>query len=351
MAYSTISKPSLHFNTKLYTGTGATQSITGLGFQPDWCWIKSRDTGNHNHNLIDVVRAAPNILATDGNSAQWTNSTDGFTAFGTDGFTLGANTAGQQSYELNKNNDDYVSWNWKAGNSAGSTNNDGSVTSTVSANTTAGFSIVKFNYPSSGNFTFGHGLGVAPRMFILRGYTGTANWQVYHQGLGNTYNTQLNFDSATSTAANWWGSTSPTSTVCTVGADLIESGQTAIAYCFAEKKGYSKFDKYTGNGDTNGTFIYTGFKPAWVMFKRTDNSSNWHMQDNKRIGYNQNNYRLYADVTDAETTSGVVDFLSNGFKFRATAMNTNNGTFIYMAFAEEPLVANVGTSGIPATAR
>ena len=213
-----IDKPSLHFNTKLYTANNGTQSITGVGFQPDWTWIKCR-TQSYNHALFDSVRGATKLIRSNQNNAEETHSTT-LTAFDSDGFSLGGNDA-----FTNNGSETYVSWNWKAGNSAGSTNNDGSVTSTVSANTTAGFSICKFDFPSSGNFTFGHGLGVAPRMFILRGYTGTANWQVYHQGLGNTYNTQLNFDSATSTAANWWGSTSPTSTVCTVGADLIESGQ------------------------------------------------------------------------------------------------------------------------------
>ena len=351
MAYSTISKPSLHFNTKLYTGTGSTNAQTGIGFQPDFTWIKVRSNGTYGHALFDAVRGVNKPISTNSASAEGNDATSGNTSlnsFDSDGFTLGG-----FYNKVNQSGQTFVSWNWKAGNSAGSTNNDGSVASTVSANTTAGFSIVKFNYPSSGNFTFGHGLGVAPRMFMLKGYTGTANWQVFNEQKGNTWNTQMNYDSASSSGANWWGSTSPTSTVCTVGADLIESGQTAIAYCFAEKKGYSKFGTYTSNGDADGPFIYTGFKPAFVLIKNTNASALWMLYDNKRDIDNPNTKSLMPNATNQEDVNAEnMDFLSNGFKCRGTGVKMNTGTnvFLYMAFAEEPLVANVG-QGIPATAK
>ena len=338
-----IDKPSLHFNTKLYTANNGTQSITGVGFQPDWTWIKCR-TQSYNHALFDSVRGATKLIRSNQNNAEETHSTT-LTAFDSDGFSLGGNDA-----FTNNGSETYVSWNWKAGNSAGSTNNDGSVTSTVSANTTAGFSICKFDFPSSGNFTFGHGLGVAPRMFILRGYTAAANWQVYNEAKGNTFNTQLNFNSASNSAANWWGSTSPTSTVCTVGADLIESGQTAIAYCFAEKPGYSKIGMYTGNGNADGAFVYTGFKPAFILVKNTTNSQSWYLLDIKRDTYNPIRTYLYADGNTNDQDHIFFDFYSNGFKARNTVSgyNADNDNYIYMAFAEAPLV---GSNNVPCTAR
>ena len=342
MAYTTINKSSDNFNTILNTGNGSTQNITNVGFQPDLVWAKRRNTGG-NHQWYDAVRGATYTIWSDGNWAQ-ASYTDGLTSFDSDGFTAGGNG------DLNASGGTYAYWNWKAGNSTGSTNNDGSVTSTVSANTTAGFSICKFTFPSSGNFTFGHGLGVAPKMFILKGYTATANWQVYNESLGNTYNTQLNVSSASNTAANWWGSTSPTSTVCTVGADLVESGQTAIAYCFAEKTGYSKFGKYSGNSNADGSFIYLGFKPSFIMVKRTDTGNsydNWIIYDNKRSGYNPDNDRLHADITDAENNDNTIDIVSNGFKIRSNNSNLNGGTHIYMAFGQ----SLVGSNNVPCTAR
>jgi len=336
-----INKPNLHFNTKLYTGNGSVRTETGVGFQPDFTWIKDR-TGTNAHTLTDAVRGANYQVYTNLNNAQ-TNASGYLTAFASDGFTLGTDGA------VNQNSSNYASWNWKA-NGAGSANTDGSVnTAATSANTTAGFSICKFSYPGSGNFTIGHGLGVAPDVVILKGL-GTANWQVYTSALGNTYNTQLNYSSASSTAANWWGSTSPTSTVFTVGADLVESGQDGIAYCFASKKGFSKFDKYTGNGNADGTFVYTGFKPAWVMVKGTQNGVNWHMFDNKRTTFNVVNKEFYADANSAEATATRMDFVSNGFKLRSSSGSENGSgnTYLYFAFAENPIV---GTNNLPAVAR
>ena len=346
MAYTTINKSSLHFNTKLWTGTGSENAITGVGFQPDWVWIKERNNTT-SHRSFDVLRGATYEVFPDLNDGHSADA-QSLKSFDSDGFTLGTDGA------TNGSSDTYVAWNWKAGGS-GSANSNGSVASTVSANTTAGFSIVKFSYPGSGNFTVGHGLGVAPKMFILKGL-GTANWQVYHESLGNTNNTQMNYTNAKTSAANWWGSTSPTSTVFTVGADLIESGQDGIAYCFAEKKGFSKFGSYKGNASGEGTFIYTGFKPAFLLIKNADASStDWYMYDNKRGGPlatiygNVNKYFVKANSSAAESNESL-DMLSNGFKMRITNnfLNGSGNQMIYMAFAEAPLVS---TENIPCTAR
>ena len=344
MAYTTINKSTDYFNTKLYTGNGSTNAITGVGFQPDWIWLKNRDTAN-SHQLYDAVRGTTKYLESDNNGAEYT-SANGISAFGTDGFTINGNLTG-----ANNSGDDFASWNWKAGNSSGSTNNDGSVTSTVSANTTAGFSICKFNYPNSGNFTFGHGLGVAPKMFILKGLGANTNWQMYHGALGNTFNTQLNLTGASNSGANWWGSTSPTSTVCTVGSDLVETGnQGGIAYCFAEKTGYSKFGSYTGNGNADGIFIYTGFKPAFYIIKKTDSSKNWFLHDNKRGGvYNPQSNYVNPNLNEAENSFTGIDILSNGLKLRTsgTGHNQNGASYIFMAFGQ----SLVGSNNVPCTAR
>ena len=346
MAYTTIKKPSDYFNTKLYTGNDGTLAISGVGFQPDWTWIKCRSHGgsaSFEHVLTDAVRGVNKTLVSNDTDAETTNNATGYlSVFGSDGFTV---TGGDAVNGVGRT---YASWNWLGANGTAS-NTDGSVTSTVSANTTSGFSICKFTNPSSAiNFTFGHGLGVAPKMFIMKGLN-TSNWQVYNESVGNTYNTQLNYDNASTSAANWWGSTSPTSTVCTVGADLVETSQDSIAYCFAEVKGFSKFGTYTGNGSTDGTFIYTGFKPAFFICKRTSDIDDWFVFDNKRQGYNLSNNELRPNTNVAEgTTQDRIDILSNGIKHRqgGSAQNRSGDTYMYMAFAEEPLVGDN-----PATAR
>ena len=348
MAYTTIDDPSAYFQTALYNGNAGTQSITLDGsedMQPDMVWIKCR-SGTHateNHNLFDSVRGANKFMIPNGTTAS-TTDTNSLTAFNSDGFSLGTRT------DVNGSGA-YVGWNWKASGSTAS-NSNGSVTSTVSANTTAGFSICTFTNPSSAaNFTFGHGLGVSARMFIMKGLN-TSNWQVYHESMGNTNMLQLNYTNAKSSAANWWGSTSPTSSVCTVGADFVETNQTSVAYVFAEKKGYSKFGSYTGNGNADGTFVYTGFRPAWGMFKRTDNTADWYIYDNKRNTFNVLDDRLEANNSDAEAADGgdgnTVDYVSNGFKLRGSGGSMNDGTFVYMIFAEAPFV---NSSGVPNNAR
>ncbi len=345
MAYSTIPKPSVYFNTKLYTGNGTLgHAITGVGHQPDFVWIKNRDATNR-HTLHDVVRGVTKRLRTDGTDAE--DTTDPFTSFDSDGFTLNSTGGG-----INGNTENYVSWNWKAGTGQGSSNTDGSINTTyTSVNTTAGFSISKYTGTSS-SATVGHGLGVAPKMIITKQLSGTSSWGVYHVSRGNGVGMILNETGTGASSSTYWNNTSPTSSVFSIGSDAVcnANGQDFIAYCFAEKTGYSKFGSYTGNGNADGSFIYTGFKPAFLMVKRTDTADTWIMYDNKRIGYNPNNYFLQANSNAAESSSDRFDLLSNGFKPRYdwTPINASGGTYIYMAFAEAPLV---GSNNVPCTAR
>jgi len=347
MAYTDIDKPSDYFNTVLYTGNGSTQSITGVGFQPDWVWLKQRanDVANRNHMLFDSNRGTQKALSSNTTDAEDT-STAYLTSYDSDGFTLGSSSV------LNRNTTTYASWNWLASNTTAS-NTDGSITSTVSASTVSGFSIV--SYTGTGSLaTVGHGLGVAPSMIFGINRTNGGNWFGYHKSLSATQNIQLNQTSASSTNSTFYNNTEPTSSVFTINtnSDINTSGNNLIAYCFAEKKGFSKFGSYTGNGSTDGTFVYTGFKPAFVIGKRTNDVEDWFLFDSARDTYNVNNKLLYPNGTNAEYTgvSARNDFLSNGFKMRITD-NKENGagsTYIYMAFAENPFVTS---TGIPTTAR
>jgi|5_EtaG_2_1085323.scaffolds.fasta_scaffold49150_2 hypothetical protein len=469
MAYTTIDKPTDYFNTKLYTGTGATQSITGVGFQPDWVWLKNR-TGAYDHKLFDVIRPSNKFLSSNLTNAEATTSN--FSSIDSDGFTV---TNNDGAYNLSGNN--YASWNWLAGGTApaitytvkvvsdggnkyrfndfgtsavtldlqeggtytfdqsdssnsghplrfsttsngthgggseyttgvttvgtpgssgaktiitvgsgvatlyyyctqhsgmggqantnslfGSSNFSGSIQSTVSANTTAGFSIVKYtgNGASNDTATIGHGLGVASNMIMVKCLNATGGWQTSSTSLGWNNVLQLNqtYAQASGTYAFGQSGVTPTSTVFTVSATSGDNhtntnNNNYIAYCFAEKKGYSKFGSYTGNGNSDGTFVYTGFKPAWVMVKNTtDAGYNWVIYDNKRVGFNPDNDTLNANESRAEQTTGFghIDIVSNGFKIRASTNDTNRSgnVFIYMAFAKNPFVTS---TGIPTTAR
>jgi len=344
MAYTTIKKPSDYFNTVLYSGNNSTQSITGVGHQPDLIWVKARnDTANH--TLTDVIRGTNSVLYTNQTQAPDT-PTNAITSFDSDGFSLGNNGS------FNASGINYASWNWLADNTSGSSNTDGSITSTVSANTTSGFSIVSYT-GTGANATIGHGLGVAPKMVIIKDLSAVKDWAVYHASLGNTKYLEINTSDAEGTASNAWNNTSPTSSVVNLGSrdTLNTSGDNYIAYCFAPKKGFSAMGQYTGNGSTDGTFVYTGFKPAFLMIKNSSTgSTDWTICDSKRDGFNANNYRLFANTTGAESTSNPWEMYSNGFKMTTTGsfVNTSGDNFIYMAFAENPLV---GTNNIPATAR
>jgi hypothetical protein len=355
MAYTTINKSSDYFNTVTYTGDGnATQAITNT-FQTDFSWIKHRGT-TAAHTLQDAVRGFSESKKLSSNSTDAENNASGATwgdyggvsAVGATSFTVYKGS--QTPYQTNESGANYVAWNWKA-NGAGSANTDGTINSTVSVSATSGFSIVKWT-GTNANATVGHGLGVAPKMIIIRRLESTSDWVVYHSSVGNTSRLVLNSTGASSANSAFFNNTSPTSTTFSVGSDGGSNGSTDnyIAYCFAEKTGYSKFGSYTGNGSTDGTFVYTGFKPAFVMVKNTETSSNaWNMFDAKRSPFNILNARLYASANASEGTGNMCDFLSNGVKFRNTDSDWNSThKFIYMAFAEAPLV---GTNNVPCNAR
>ena len=347
MAYAAISKPSLHFDGKTYLGSSSAVTVTGLGFQPDLVWVKDRDNGN-NHVLVDVVRGAGKFLQSNLANAEVNNSSQSISAFTSDGFTTGnANPANEQASTTLG----FMSWNWLAGNSSGSANNDGSIATTVSVNQTAGCSIFTFTGTGS-NGTLGHGLNAVPEMYIIKRYDSSNNWRVYHKDVGNTKYITLETTEASQTSSGFANNTSPTSSVISVGnlGSANASGGSMLCYAFAPKKGYSKFGKYTGNGNANGTFVHTGFKPAFIMLKKTNDIANWMIHDDKRLGYNVDNNNLKPNTADVEATADTLDILSNGFKLRTSGSGENNGNFVYMAFAAEPLVANVG-QGIPATAR
>jgi len=352
MAYSSIVKPSVYFNTKLYTGNGGTQSITGVGFKPDLLWQKNRSS-TYGNMWFDAVRGASQRLMSNTTGGQSGTSPDSITSFDSDGFSLGADVA------VNDNNGNSLAWNWKAGTGQGSSNTDGSINTTyTSVNTTAGFSISQYTGTGS-NATVGHGLGVAPKMIIVKKLNGSSSWLVYNKNIGNNKLLYLNGTQAqVSTDATFMQNTDPTSSVFSVGTwgDINGSSDTFIAYCFAEKTGYSKISTYVGNGSTDGTFVYTGFKPAWLMVKLSSAANeNWAVYDNKRNPFNTTtSQRIRANDTQADTTSNSeIDLLSNGFKVHDNdaEINGSGNTYIYMAFAEEPLVANSGSNGVPATAR
>jgi len=348
MAYTTIDKPSKYFNTNTWTGNGTTQSITGLNFSPDWVWIKKRSGGTaRSHQLYDVIRTATKYLHSDTTDAEGTFS-NGLTAFNSDGFSIGDGDG------VNGNTFTYVGWSWDA-NGAGVSNTQGSITSTVSANTTSGFSIVSYTSDGNSGATVGHGLGVAPKMVIVKRRNSAEDWGVGHTSLGWTNFLRLNTTGASSSSAGLWNNTAPSSTVVTLGNSGISnngSGTTMIMYCFAEVKGFSKFGSYTGNGSTDGTFVYTGFKPAFVLYKVSSTTDSWMIMDNKRDIFNQVINQLEPNVNNAavDNTARAMDFLSNGFKFRSTNTQNNQSgaTYIYMAFAENPFVSS---TGIPTTAR
>nr|BAR39391.1 hypothetical protein [uncultured Mediterranean phage uvMED] len=356
MAYTTIKKPSDYFNTKLYNGTAANQSITGIGFQPDFTWIKIRTTG-FNHRLQDSVRGATKSLYTNLTNTEQTN-TDGVLSFDTDGFSLG-NDASNGSF--NRSGDTFVSWNWKAGTSVSGTTT-GSGTSKAysgSVNTTSGFSIIKYIGNGTAGHQIPHHLGAVPKMIILKNITGgSENWYVYHASLGNNKDLLLNLTNDATGTVTTWNNTTPTSTVWTMSdQSAINStdGNDHIAYCFAEKTGYSKFGSYTGT--SSEVFIYTGFKPKFILIKKTSEAASWHLFDTSRTvsnGGNQLNKILFPNLSNAEVDDAYnyVDAYSNGFRCfsgpsgQGTETNKNGQTFIYMAIAEEPLVGDN-----PATAR
>jgi len=351
MAYSSIVKSSDYFNTKLYTG-GATD-VSSLSFQPDFVWAKKR-SGSENHGLFDAVRGATKTLSSNDTAAESTRG-GSLTSFDSDGWSMGGSDG-----IISASGSTYVGWAWKAGGGQGSSNTDGSVNTTyTSVNTTAGFSISTVSKPNTNVATIGHGLGATPKFIIGKDLDTADNFTCYHESLGNGKGIYLNSTNGETTASSFWNSTSPTNSVFTLGSDNTWNSPSILFYCFAEKAGFSKFGSYVGNNNANGPFIYTGFKPAWVMVKNSSSSGfSWEIFDNKRNATdgvtNVIEKRLFPDSNAAEgsNSDGYLDFVSNGFKIRKTGdSNAGNETYIYVAFAEEPLVANSGASGVPATAR
>jgi len=359
MAYTTINDPSKYFQVALYTGNqNANVAVVNDGnsdLQPDWVWGKNRD-GDSNHWLFDSSRGTTKMIQSDQTNAEETQS--GVTAFNSDGFTLG------DWIGSTKTNEAYVAWQWKA-NGGTTTTNDasstgvGTIDSVYQANTTAGFSIVTYTGTTSAG-SIAHGLGAVPKMIIVKNRDdGAENWAVQSPTASDPWTDYMYLDlaNAPDDNAGLWNDTAPTSTVFTIGTSgVVSQAENHVAYCFAEKQGYSKIGRYIGNGNADGSFVYTGFKPAWVMIKRASGSENWVIWDNQRDPFNNFYHVLLANASSAEDTTNagsggryVGDFLSNGFKLRNTHDTSNSSsTYIYMAFAESPFVSSTGT---PTTAR
>jgi hypothetical protein len=326
------SSPQDYFNTVLYTGNGTSQSVTGVGFQPDFVAIKVRSVAS-GHYDFDVLRGTQKRLGFNTTGAEITN-TNSLTSFNSDGFSVGSEDS------VNGSGRTIVAWNWKA-NGSGVSNTDGSITSTVSANTESGFSIVSYTGNGTAGATVGHGLNSAPDWVVTHRRDSTSSWRVYHSALGATKMIELHTTGAAE-VNGVWNNTEPTSSVFTLSSfgDVNTNTGTYIAYCFHSVEGFSKFGSYTGNGSTDGPFVYTGFRPAFVITKRTNSTSSWHMYDTTRLDRNPNAYLLFAESSSAESTGGTnyIDTLSNGFKCRGTgdALNVSGSSYIYMAFAENP---------------
>ena len=330
---STIPAGNKFMDILLYTGTAPTpQTVTGLNFQTDFSWVKTRGY-NTEHVLSNVIGGPAFTLSSNTTAAEYNGGTANITAFNSNGITVGT------ADRVNRSGVGLVAWNWKA-NGAGVTNTSGSITSTVSANTTSGFSVVTYT-GTGANATVGHGLNVAPSMVMFKKRNGTSDWVVYHASVGATAALFLNLTNASTTNSVYFNNTAPTSSVLSLGtASAVNdtSSTTHVAYCFTPIAGFSAFGSYTGNGSTDGPFIYTGFRPRWIMFKRTNSTGNWVIFDTARGTYNQTPNGLFPDLSDAEDSSSIFDLLSNGFKARSSgsAYNVNGGAYIYAAFAENP---------------
>tara|TARA_R110000824_G_scaffold227126_1_gene414941 strand:- start:256 stop:1290 length:1035 start_codon:yes stop_codon:yes gene_type:complete len=342
-AYTTVNDAGSFYNTILYTGTGsAGQAQTGVGFAPDWVWMKARNT-TQAYGVFDTVRGVDNILYTNNDSGEAADA-NSLTAFGSDGFTVGS------SGKTGASASNYAAWNWMAGTTTGLSGGD-ITPSAYSINTTSGFGIYKYTGNGSSTQTIAHGLGDVPAMMIIKG-TGAYSWIVYHKAIGNTKKLILNTDVAPATDANVWQDTTPTSTVFTLGNSSEVNNNTSgyIAYVFAEKQGYSKMGSYTGNSNADGTFVYTGFRPAFVLIKG-DSGINWNILDTQRPSYNPADPPLWPNSNVGQVDPYPIDILSNGFKARTTSSQNNasgSSPYSYTAFAESPFV---NSSGVPTNAR
>jgi hypothetical protein len=357
----TIDDGSQYFDTALHTGNnGSGRTFTGLNFQPDWIWGKVRNSSNYTPFSVDSSRGGDKFLTTSSSASEDPGSHGKVSSFNSDGTTwIDGSNATYPRLHYNDGSGSalggstYVFWQWKANGGSTSSNTNGSITSTVQANPTAGFSIVLYTGTGS-NATIGHGLGVAPKMIICKQRNNTLahDWMVYHEGIGNTKYLNLNQTNAPGTASTVWQNTTPTSSVFSVGTagSVNQSGKNQLAYCFADIEGYSAFGKYTGNGSNDGAFVYTGFSPAFTLIKRTNSTGEWAMHDNARNPSNVVDKYLWANKPDAEGISNIYDRCANGFKLRgtSTSWNASGSTYIYMAFAENPFVSS---TAIPVTAR
>lgn len=366
MAYTTINDPSIYFNTVLWTGNNTNnRSITGVGFQPDLTWIKQRQTQVSDHCLFDSTRGSNKKLCSNSNAAQVSPTLyGGVGSFGSDGFTLVNGTTEVVStymFEVNKTSETYVAWNWKCNGGTTSTNTDGTITTTTQSNATAGFSIATWTGNGTNGATIGHGNGGIPNGYIVKRLDTTASWGVGGGYTGNIWVggtsdvLNLNSDGAVTEVNNYWGSSVPNNNILPLSADgeVNASGGSYIGYFFRSIQGYSKLGRYRGNGSSNGTFIYTGFKPAFIMMKRTDSADSWVIVDAARDPINKDTNsmaRLRANLFNVEATNQPIDFFSNGFKYKSTytGYNTAGATYLYMAFAENPFVTS---TGVPTTAR
>jgi hypothetical protein len=345
----TINNGASHMAASTYTGNGTTQSIvnngnnaTSTSIRPDFVWLKGRSVAYH-HGLWDTIRGAGKHLSSSTTNAEGNNDIDGYlSAFNNNGFTLSAGT--NSSATWNQNAATFVGWQWVAGQGVTSNNTSGTVTSTVSVNQSAGFSIATFTSPSTGASSpssFGHGLGVTPALVIVKSRTNIMDWYIYHQSLGNTKVSYLNGTAAAATSSTSWNNTSPTSSIVTLGTQFFDIG-TVVAYCWSEVAGYSKFGSYTGNGAANGPFIYCGFRPRWILIKDiTSAVTNWQILDTSRDTYNQVVNSLAANALSAEAVYGSsygIDVTANGFKIRlaGSPINISADTHIFAAFAENP---------------
>ena len=350
MAYTTIDDPSAYFKVQLYTGDGAadhaiTFDDTDTDMQPDFVWIKNRDAADE-HCLFDSVRGATKVLHI--TTAVEATDADTLDSFTSDGFQVDADV------KVNTNTEKYVAWCWKAGTTSGIDATGADITpSAYSFNQTSGFSIIKYTGNDTADTQVAHGIGAVPKFGIFKSYADTTHrWQTYHHSLAT--NQKLYFDDthAAVTDVDAWNETDPTSVNWTIDTedDANESGELILAYSWAEVQGFSKFGSYTGNGNADGPFVYTGFRPAFVMVKRSNSTGSWGMRDNKREAYNNGQDFLLADGSNADQTSATIDFLSNGFKLRhnGSEENTSGSTMIYMAFAEAPFV---NSNGVPCNAR
>ena len=329
--------PSENFNTVLYDGTGSAQSITGVGFKPDWVWIKQRN-GTAWNSVFDSTRGAGKRIVTNSSNAENTDI-QRLSSFDADGFSLGSDG------DVNGSGKTFVAWCWKANGGTTSSNTDGSVTSTVQANTQAGFSVVTATAPASGVFTVGHGLNAEIDLYVIKNTSSTGGWQMYVRDLGANKYIELNATSAAGTSTSFWDNTNPTSSVFTMQSGYVITGSSNfVAYCFKSIVGFSKFSTYTGNGSAAGPIVNTGFEPAFVMVKTASGNNGWAILDNKRNTTNIRNLVLFANSDEAEYTAsggGGIDFLSNGFQVNSTEnyLNANGETFIYIAFGSDASAA------------